>query len=445
MLLSKKFFAVSFISSIFILSAVSHSATAGGVDLQLYYGSRYVSTGGNAVSMPADAYMIFYNPAGLAAVEKPDLAVSSMNMMFNYGAPIGADNAQRKSEISWGPYFFLGGAYPVNDWMTAGLAIFPTAAQGGKFANVDFGDGITDKSYSNMLVRIEIAPTLAVRLHKFFSIGASWRIGYTRFDKKVGTFYPQDGTITMADGQAYLDSSLSAWDAQGLKIGTYIDNIPNLKAGLTFRFENPIELNGTTKLTSPLLSATETPISTTQDVTLPAQIQAGFTYEWLPDTFLTTFTYEYTMSSSLQYDAPVLDQSNATVVAAGGLLGPAATKTPLEYRNSSTYHFGGEYTFRLGAQRKLRTGLGMAIDQSTTRNKNPNPVLPPSAHYIGYAGGVTYEWAKQSLGLALNYGEYESRTSTTELNTALSTARSAFAGKYSLAVFVAQLDYKMSF
>jgi len=404
------------------------SAQAGGVDLTLLHGSRYIYLGGHHVSLGGDAYGVFYNPANMTSVKSPTFVANSTNLIFNQGGPIGADNAQRKSEISWGPFFYLGGVYPLNDRVAFGLAAFPVAAQGGKYKGVDYGPLFTDKDYYIRMMRLEISPAVAFKLMDHVSFGAAWKIGYTQFDKRVGTF----GTAALTNLDAtYATSSLSTWDAKGLKVGLFVDDINGLSAGLTYRTENPLTLEGNTKLYT-ALAATGTDFDTKQNLTIPQQIQFGLSYEWVPDTFMTAFTYDYTISSVLKDDAPVLAGIPA-----------AATNTPLNYRDGHTFHMGAEYTFHLGGKSKLRTGVGIAIDTAVSRDSHPSPILSPADTYVGYAAGAQYDTGKHVIGLGASSGTKSANTSAAELNPAMATK--AFAGKYEAVDLTFGVDYQFRY
>ena len=51
------------------------------------------------------------------------------------GAP--APNTQAQSETTFAPFFLLGARCRINDWMTAGLAIFPVASAGAEYQYVN--------------------------------------------------------------------------------------------------------------------------------------------------------------------------------------------------------------------------------------------------------------------------------------------------------------------
>jgi len=402
-----------------VLSSLGSELFANGLDLGLSYGSRYVNMGGNQVSLANDAYAPFYNPAGMMGLEGASFAADLSSLILSYEAPIGGANAQRTSDISVNPLFYFGGAKKLNEWIALGIGFYPTALQGATFSHVNYGAGLRDKEFSDRLVRLELSPSLALKVIDPISVGVSWRLGYTRYDKSGGAFG--------VPGQAlYLASSVSAWDAKGVKLGAFLNNWNGLSAAMTYRFEIDTQLQGQTDVDG---GAGAAPASTTQNVKLPAQFQAGISYEWIPKKLTTALGYEYTISNVIEADRPVIQG-----------LPPAATATPLHWKNGHTVHVGGEYVFDLGATRKLRTGLGFCWDKGVTRNTEPSPVVAPAADYYGYSAGAQFEQGSNTYGLGLNYGQYAARTAALDYPSA-----SIFPGKYSLKILLAVLDYQFRF
>lgn len=412
---------------VLLLLSSLRSAHASGLDLTLLYGTRYVGMGGQQVALANDAYAPFYNPAGLMGVEKFVLAANYSNLLTQYGAPIGADNAQRKGDLNLGPLFYLGAGYRLTERIVFGLGVYPTALQGGKFSNVDYSNNLSNREFSNRLVRIEFAPSLALKLIGPLSLGLSWRLGYTNLQNKAGAF-----------NFAYIDSEMSAWDAKGFKVGFFLDDFYRFSAALTYRFRQEVNLKGTT--TTTLDSAPNSPISqpTSQSLDIPSQLQFGIAYEILTDRLVAAFSYEYTVNSVIR-NATITDRNTGAVV----------SSVPLDYSDGHTFHLGGEYTFHLDGQTDLKTQLGFAYDKAVTKAALPNPVLAPAEDYIGFAVGSQYELSKSDLlhifGLAFNYGEYSSRTNNLDSRLTSSGVQSVFLGKYSLRSFMIVADYQLKF
>ncbi len=409
---------------LFVVISFATSVRAGGVDPTLIYGTRHVGMGGTQIALSQDSYAPFYNPAAMDGVEKGVAALNMSPLVFQYEAPIGSASAQRSGDINFGPLFYMGGVYRLLDRLSFGFGVYPTALQGGKFSNVSYGAGnLANKEWSNRLVRIEFSPSVAIKLLEYVSVGLSYRAGYTRFDKSVGIFQ-----IPQVFAGLHLDSTVSAWDMNGVKVGIAVNQWRGFSFGLTYRYETQIDLKGTTNVSD---GSTITPYRTTQEIIIPYQIQAGIAYEWIPDTFLSAFSYEFTNNSVIKNDAPNLESF------------PLSTVTPLNYRDGHTIHFGSEYVFRPFNNARLRTQIGFAYDRAVTNSAYPNPVLPPPNDYYGYAIGTQYESGVHSYGLALNYGEYSKQVNS--IDPTLAAQNAVFTGKYGLKVFMASLDYQIKF
>jgi len=399
---------------------------AGGLDLTLLYGSRYVGLGGQQIAVVDDAYSSFYNPAGLMGVKNFDLAIDSSTLFTQNGAPIGGANQQKTGELNLGPLFFLGSAYRLTDRVVIGLGVYPTALQGGKFSNVTYSDDITNKEWSNKLVRIEIAPSVALKLYGPLSIGMSYRLGYTRLENQSGIF-----------SVANIDSTMSAWDGKGFKIGTSLKDLDGFSAALTWRFRQTMNLKGSTTQTVDLdalslgTGAASSVIPTSMRVNIPAQLQFGLAYQWIPNKFLTAFAYEYTANQVIK-SMQLVDRTGVN----------SFQDVPLKYRDGHTFHLGAEYVFDMASDRKLRTDVGFAVDRAVTKSEYPNPILPPDADYYGYALAARYEMERNQFGLAFNYGQYSSKSST--INSSV-PAGTVFPGEYSLLSFMIVADYQYHF
>lgn len=405
-----------------VLSSVYSIVSASGLDLTLLYGSRYVALGGTQVSLSGDAYGPFYNPATMTGVNRFALALDSSNLVTQYEAPIGG--TARDSDIGWGPLFYVGSVYRLSDQIVFGIGIYPTALQGGKFSHVAYGTGnLADKESSNRLVRIEFAPSVAVKMAEHFSLGASYRFGYTRYEKAGGIFTA-----------VHLDSTLSNWDAKGFKAGAFLNDWHGFSAGLTYRIRTDLQLDGNTTLTSPTATVD---FSSTQQISIPAQLQVGVTYEWIPKKFLSVICYEYTWNDMIVNDT-------TTSPGIGAVLGTGSddVTTPLHYKNGHTLHVGTEYVFELSKDNNLRTGVGLGYDKAVTREGKPVPALAPAADYYGGAIGAQWEQKTHTYGVAFNYGQYSSTSSSIDADVIPGTV---FPGKYSLKSFLAVLDYQWKF
>ncbi len=420
----RSLFVITALFSTFLASQVK----AGGLDLSLYYGTRHIAMGGTQIALANDAYATMYNPAGLSFVDSRQIAFNSMNLIYSYEAPIGAANAQRRSDVNFAPLFYLGYAsMPIWERLSFGFAVFPTALQGGKFSRVNYGaPNISDREFGNRLVRIEISPSAALKLNEYMSVGLAYKMAYNRYDKQFGS------NVLLT----YFDSSVDCWNFTGLKLAAMVHRWNGLSLAVTWRLENQIDLGGTTKIVSPL-HPTGTSVDTEQTVKIPAQLQVGLAYEFTPR-WTGAFTYEFTQNSVIEDDTSRFS-APVTILPAVAIPG---TSVPLRYKDGHGFHVGTDYLFNLGKDSSLRTGVGMAIDTAVTRESNQIPALPPANHYVGWAMGAQYTAGHHIYGLAINYGEYED---TTDRVDPAITPGVVFPGKNKLQVFLASVDYQYKF
>ncbi|MDB5036749.1 MAG: hypothetical protein JWQ35_277, partial [Bacteriovoracaceae bacterium] len=205
-----------------------------------------------------------------------------------------------------------------------------------------------------------------------------------------------------------------------------------LSAGITYRLQTQPSLAGSANVTNALGSL---PTTVTQDPILPSNLQAGFSYEFIPDTVMMAFTYEWTQNSMLA------DISNVKGFGAFTGLGSDVVNGGVKARDDHEFHIGAEYTFHLAQHRKIRAGAGVCFDTAASRSDFPSAFLSPATFYKGYGLGGQYDTGSNVVGLAVNYGN-NSKTSTTVDPT---LAGSVFAGKYKLEEWLAVLDYQYRF
>ncbi len=404
-----------------------YEVKASGVDLTVYYGSRYVALGGQQIALATDAYSPFYNPAGMAFSTETQTALNLSNFMFQFEAPIGADDSQKKSKLDYAPLFYLGLTRPLTDRITLGLAVFPTSLQGSRFTSVDIPGLATGKTLGSRLVRIEIAPSLSFKVTDYFSVGVSYRPAYTRFETKSAVF--QNPVF----GPSYLDTTTSAWDAKTLKFGLHLQKLNNISAGLTYRTQNSITLKGSTNYETLAGAASS---RATQRVHVPGQLQLGLAYDITPR-WLAAFSYERTFNSVYETDGLDIDDLNTQLAAFG-----VNTQTKLKWRDGNAYHLGTEYTWTLSGSRTLKTAVGFALDQAITRSDMPIPGVAPDANYYGYCVGTQYSFGSHIMGLAGNFGHYSKRTTSLGPDVA---SGSVFKGNYSLMATLVTMDYQFRF
>src|ERR1041384_1121591 len=137
-------------------------ARAAGFDTPILYTARHQAMGGTAIGYVDDASAAFHNPAGLQGVR--GLAFTgdfSMILGKVRGSPTPTDNLKSQTVIA--PFFLLGGAYRVHEWLTLGVAAFPVASGGAEYKYPVGGVNWTDKTE---ILFLEASPLLSLNVPK---------------------------------------------------------------------------------------------------------------------------------------------------------------------------------------------------------------------------------------------------------------------------------------
>jgi len=411
-------------------SLISSSSYASGLDLIMYYGTRSTGLGGAALATATDGYAPFYNPAAMTKIDKGVSAINFVPLFNRYKAPMGANNAEKTGDWYFGPLFYMGGAYKLGDRWAVGLAAYPTALQGGKFDHQNFGP-VTDKEYSVRLVRLIIGPSVAFKINDYVSVGASYHIGYNQYKKQVGVNNPLNPAQSI-----HLSSKVSQWDFKGAKISAHFGKYKGLSGAIAYRIPVKLKMKGSTTVTTGLGPAK---FDTTQSITMPGQFEASLAYEWVPDTFLTHFAYQYTFNSVLKKDEATLKGSQAVLGA--GFAGDRVSRR-LGYKDGQTFHMGAEYTFHPSNKDRVRVGAGTGIDLAFTTENLSSPVLQPANVGVIYGLGTSWARGNHEFGLGATYYDNSKKVST--LDASINQSQS-YAGKYTGQTVTGVIDYQMKF
>jgi len=408
-------------------SMISGSSFASGLDLIMYYGTRSTGLGGAALATATDGYAPFYNPAAMTKIEKAATAINFVPLFNRYKAPMGANNAQKTGDWVFGPLFYVGGAYKLGDRWAVGLAAYPTALQGGKYSGQNFGL-VTDKDVSVSLARIVIGPSIAFKVNDYFSLGASYNIAYNEYKKETGVSNPLNPPTSF-----HLSSKVKQWDFKGAKVSAHFGKYKGLSGAIAYRIPVKLKMKGSTTVTTAL---GPTKFDTTQSLTLPGQFEASIAYEWVPDTFLTHFAYQYTFNSVLKKDEAILKGSSA--------LGFQADRVSrkLGYKDGQTFHGGAEYTFHPENGDRFRVGAGAGVDLTFTTESLASPVLQPANVGVIYGLGASWLRGPHEFGLGATF--YDNNKKVDTLDASINQSQS-YTGKYTGQTVTGVFDYQWKF
>jgi long-chain fatty acid transport protein len=325
-----------------------------------------------------DPSTIFSNPAGMTLLDGPAVSAG-----INILKP--TISFQNRGSVAATPGtlgFFL--PYSGNDGGDPGswtpvpnaYAAFPTAGGNlwfGLGVSAPFGLSLTYDSawfgrydsIENKLTTIDVAPSVAYRINKLFSVGAGLDVQYA--DANLSNALPntlQPGGPTAASDGLFTVKENSY--AVGFNVGLMLQPLPDTRLGLTYRSGMTYDLKGNTTiagLSGPLAGQNGT-FETSTELKLPSIISFGVVHQLTPRLTLLGDVQWFNWSRF----------NEIRVKFANGL--PDAV-VPENYRDSWTAAVGAEY--RWDDRLTLRTGF--QFDETPTVDGFRNTEIPDGNRY----------------------------------------------------------------
>lgn len=206
-------------------------------------------------------------------------------------------------------------------------------------------------SIDSYIATIDIAPTIAVKLNDWLSIGLGLdeQYAYVKLRSAVPDAFALGGPSIATDGRLTLTGH--TWST-GFNGGLLIMPTPDTKIGLSYRYGITHNIRGSLTIANltGILASADTQVTGTAALNEPDIIQAGISQRITPQlTILGEFDF-YTWSNFKQIDI------HTTSAAIGDLI------TPENYRDTYSFALGAEY--QLNDQWKIRAGT--KYDQTPT-------------------------------------------------------------------------------
>jgi long-chain fatty acid transport protein len=342
-------------------------------------GQKQLAMGHTGVAVVNSAEVAFFNPAGMAYLENRfNLSVGGnalvaktkfQNSMYNWTA----------STTNVGTPLELYATYRINDWLTAGLAVYTPYGSA-----VEWDQGWEGSHLVNNidLQAFFIQPSVSIRVGEHFSVGGGpiYAIGGVKFNKNLqySGQVLQDANVTIED------KGITAW---GYSVGFMFNPTDKMRLGMNYRSEIMMEArSGDANFYDvPVYAQALLPGSTTfdADLPLPAELTVGLSYE-ITDKWLVAFDYNYTLWDSYR----ALD-----VKFANGL----ESNNPRNYKNASTFRIGTQYQ----ANDKFTFRAGWYHDESPVQDGYFAPETPRNDS-MGFTGGLTYQ-LNQKFGVDFSF------------------------------------------
>ena len=365
--------------SLTLLALAGSTAFAGGYRVSIQ-GQKQLAMGHTGVAVVNSAEVAFFNPAGMAYLDKKFNVSVGANALF-------ANVKFQNSTYNWtaesknvGTPFSVYATYKLNDWLTAGLAVYTPYGSA-----VDWDQDWQGAHLVNNidLQAVFIQPSISVRIGEHFSVGGGpiYATGSVNFNRNLSMnplLSDSEGNPTDVTIDA---KGINAW---GYTAGFMFNPTDKLRIGMNYRSEIIMEARGgdatynDTPSFNPLANTTFD-----ADLPLPAELTVGLSYE-VTDKLLFAFDYNRTMWSV--YKALDVKFGNGT-----------ESLNPRNYQNSSTYRVGTQYK----ANDKFTFRAGWYFDESPVQDGFFAPETPRNDS-MGYTGGLTYQ-LNSKLGIDFSF------------------------------------------
>ena len=365
--------------SLTLLALAGSTAFAGGYRVSIQ-GQKQLAMGHTGVAVVNSAEVAFFNPAGMAYLDKKfNLSVGG-NGLF-------ANTKFQNSQYNWeaetsnvGTPFSVYATYKLNDWFTAGLAVYTPYGSAVEWDQNWQGAHLVNNID---LQAIFVQPTFSVRMGEHFSIGGGpiFATGSVNFNRNLAT----QGNLTENTDVTLDGKGITAW---GYTAGFMFNPTDKFRLGMNYRSEIIMEARDGDATFGELPELLENdprfnPTTFGADLPLPAELTVGMSYE-LTDKWLVAFDYNRAMWKA--YDALVVNFASGT-----------QSVNPRNYKDASTYRIGTQYK----ANDKFTFRAGWYFDESPVQDGYFAPETPRNDS-MGYTGGLTYQ-VNNKLGIDFSF------------------------------------------
>lgn len=355
------------------LFAIGTSAVfAGGYRVSMQ-GNRQLAMGHTGVAVVNNsAEVLFFNPAGMSFLENKFYASAGANMLSATTKFQDVTYNIQAETKNIGTPFYAYAAYKVNNWLSAGMAIYSPYGSAVEWDRDWEGSHLVNNID---LKAIYFQPSIALKVADEFSFGGGpiFVMGGVKFDRNISR------NITNADGErAHVQLDASGVTAWGWTAGFMFNLTEKIRLGMNYRSEITMEARGGDakfrNLPDFMIASGYTPDAKFDaDLPLPAELTAGISYE-MNDKWL--FAFDINLAKWSTYKALDVQFDNAA-----GL-----SHNPRNYKDAVTYRLGAQYK----ASEKFSFRAGWYFDESPVQDGYFAPETPRNDSN-GYTAGLTYQ------------------------------------------------------
>ncbi|WP_461532716.1 OmpP1/FadL family transporter [Sinomicrobium sp.] len=350
------------------VALLSACAYAGGYRVALQ-GQKQLAMGHAGVAVINSAESVFFNPGGISFLEKKVTISAGVSPVISN---IHLQNSQygwvEKADNPVATPFNVYAAVKVNDWMSAGIAVYTPYGSGVEYPKDWEGSHLVNNIE---LQAIYIQPTLSFKINDKLSIGGGpiLAIGSVNFNRNI------DRAITDADGNrsnvSIEDSGVTAW---GYSVGLAFRATDDLTLGFSYKSEMKMKAkDGKAEFRNLPSTYPLNTDNTTFNATLPlpAELAVGAAYT-INEKWMVAFDYNRVYWNA--YEALDVTFSNGQ-----------ESHNPRNYKNSSVYRFGLQYI----ASERFTIRGGYYYDESPVQAGYFAPETPRNDSN-NFTGGLSF-------------------------------------------------------
>lgn len=367
---------------------LSSSALGAGFAL-VNQGTAAMAQGNAFVAEASDASAIYYNPAGISQLKRPQFY---MGTFINYPDREFHGDAGEFSQTNHRFYRSLSAyfAAPVNDWLAVGIGFFTPFGLGTVWPPTWAGRYLT--TYTDLRT-YNLNPVICVKPLKNLALAVGLDVLWSSVRLKRKVPLP----LGLPDGEVNLGGDGEGF---GYNIGFLYEPLTGVKLGVSYRSEITVTYHGDliTTLPRPLVS---TGNSGKADLTFPPSVTFGINYARLQPLAL---EFDVTWTGWSSYDRLEVSLGSPTMV---NNVRTTTIATPKNWRDAWAFRFGANYEVKPGM--KLRTGY--TYDLTPVPDATMDPMMPDANRHI-FAVGGDLKIKRFTLGIAYNYILLENRTKT---------------------------------
>ncbi|MBW1916819.1 MAG: outer membrane protein transport protein [Deltaproteobacteria bacterium] len=372
---------------------VSNPSAYGAGFALVQQGTAAMAQGNAFVAEANDASAIFYNPAGLNQLKRPQIYLGTI---FNYPdrefhGPDG-QFAQTNHRL-----FHAGTAYvaiPFTDRVAAGVGFFAPFGLGTPWPPEWTGRYLTTFSE---LKTYNLNPVISVKPIESLSVAMGFNVLWSsvKLKRKVQLPFPLPDAETTLDGDG---------TGYGYNLGVLYEPVTGLKLGVAYRSEISLRYKGQLKTTLPAFIPAVPDIPGSANLTFPPSVTAGISFSRFKPF---SFEFDATWTGWSTYDQLEIRLNRPTVV--NGVLTDRVV-VPKNWKDVWAFRFGANYELKNGM--KLR--VGYIYDLNPVPDDTLDPQVPDADRHIFTVGG-DLKIKQFTLGIAYNYLLFESRNKNNNL------------------------------